>query len=144
MKFSHCLDCDALITWEGCCAYCEAARIAAYEAYQADQRRTEAIARFDATQRISEQEAAQIRGNLPPSLIEERLRLPAVALRLLKPPLREAARDLPELASAVQTLRGMLGRVDAAAEARLLDLIADGVKAALRFTFAEFKKEAPQ
>ena len=139
MKFSHCLDCDALITWEGCCFFCEAARIVAYEAYQADQRRTEAIARFDATQRISDSEAAQIRANLPPALIEERLRLPAMALKFLKPPLREAAGDLPKLATAVQTLRGMLGRADAAAEARLLELISDGVKAALRFTFAEFK-----
>ena len=139
MKFSHCLDCDALITWEGCCAYCEEARIAAYEAYQADQRRTEAIARFDATQRISDSEAAQIRANLPPALIEERLRLPAMALKFLKPPLRTAAKDLPKLATAVQTLRDMLGRADAAAEARLFELIDAGVVAAIRFVHAEFK-----
>ena len=138
MKFSHCLDCEALITWEGCCFFCEAARIVAYEAYQADQRRTEAIARFDA-KRISDSEAAQIRANLPPALIEERLRLPAMALKFLKPPLRTAAKDLPKLATAVQTLRDMLGRADAAAEARLFELIDAGVVAAIRFVHAEFK-----
>ena len=139
MDFANCADCNTLIpVGDGTCHWCQEARFEAYYAHQAALRHDAAIARFDA-KRISDSEAAQIRANLPPALIEERLRLPAMALKFLKPPLRTAAKDLPKLATAVQTLRDMLGRADAAAEARLFELIDAGVVAAIRFVHAEFK-----